>query len=43
MKDWPNNVPGAYKIKGGPPTGVLDPSLDKSYELLQAIFTDFIN
>lgn len=41
MKDWANTVPDAYKINGGPPTGVLDPSYDKIYELLQGIFTDF--
>ena len=36
-KDWANTVPGAYKINGGPPTGVLDPSYQKTYDLLQAI------
>ncbi|TNV80821.1 hypothetical protein FGO68_gene13254 [Halteria grandinella] len=41
MKDWSNNVPDAYRINGGPPTGVLDPSFDKTYELLVGIFTDF--
>lgn len=41
MKDWSNNVPDAYRINGGPPTGVLDPSFDKTYELLQGILTDF--
>jgi hexosaminidase len=39
-KDWPNSVPNAYKINGGPPTGVLDPSEDKTYELLTGILTD---
>jgi hexosaminidase len=43
MKDWASTVPGAYKINGGPPTGVLDPSYTKTYELLQGIFTDFQN
>ena len=38
-KDWANTVPGAYKIFGGPPTGTFDPSNDKTYELLTAIFT----
>lgn len=34
-KDWHSTVPGApYKINGGPPTGVLDPSKVESYELL---------
>lgn len=40
-KDWPNTVPGAYKINGGPPTGVLDPSNQKTYDLIRGIFTDF--
>lgn len=39
-KDWPNTPPGAYKINGGPPTGVLDPLYDKTYELIKGIFTD---
>ena len=42
-KDWANTVPGAYKINGGPPTGVLDPSMNQTYDLLQGIFTDFGN
>ena len=25
-KDWPYTVPNSYEIKGGPPTGTLDPS-----------------
>jgi hexosaminidase len=41
MRDWSNNVPGAYRINGGPPTGVLDPSYNETYELLEGIFTDF--
>jgi len=41
MRDLPNNVPGAYKINGGPPTGVLDPSWNETYQLLEGIFTDF--
>jgi N-acetyl-beta-hexosaminidase len=40
-KDWANNLPGAYKINGGPPTGVLDPSYTKTYTLLQSIFETF--
>jgi hexosaminidase len=39
-KDWANTVPNAYKIIGGPPTGVLDPSYDLTYELLTGILTD---
>lgn len=39
-REMPNNVPDAYKINGGPPTGVLDPSKDLSYELVKGIFTD---
>lgn len=42
-KDWAYTVPGAYKINGGPPTGVLDPSYERTYELLQGLFTDFGN
>jgi len=30
-KDWPSTIAGAYKINGGPPTGVLDPSSDLTY------------
>lgn len=33
-KEQPNTVPNAYKIFGGPPTGVLDPSYTKTYDLL---------
>ena len=40
-KDWANNLPNAYKINGGPPTGVLDPSMDKTYDLLKGIFESF--
>jgi hexosaminidase len=41
-KDWAYNVPnGGYKIKGGPPTGVLDPSSNKTYDLLQGLFNDY--
>lgn len=39
-KDWPNRLTGAYKINGGPPTGVLDPSYDKTYDLINNIFKD---
>ena len=42
-KDWANTVPMAYKIIGGPPTGVLDPSEDLTYDLLAGIFNDMIN
>jgi len=42
-KDWPNNVPNAYKINGGPPTGVFDPSDERTYELLTGILTDLNN
>jgi hypothetical protein len=35
------NVPGAYKIKTGPPPGVLDPSMAKTYDLLDGIFKTF--
>jgi hexosaminidase len=39
-KDWANTVPNAYKINGGPPTGVLDPSEDLTYSFLEGIFKD---
>jgi hexosaminidase len=38
--DGPSNVPDAYKVKGGPPSGVLDPSVDLTYELINGILTD---
>lgn len=31
---WPSNVVNAYKIHGGPPRGVIDPSYDKTYDFL---------
>ena len=34
------NLTNAYKFYGGPPTGVMDPSRDKTYELLQGLFRD---
>jgi hexosaminidase len=40
-KDWAYSVPDGYRINGGPPTGVLDPSNNKTYELLAGIFKDF--
>ena len=40
QKDGPSTVPGAYMVKGGPPTGVLDPSNNKTYDLLRGIITD---
>lgn len=40
-REQPNNLPGAFKINGGPPTGVLDPSLPKTYDLLKGIFQTF--
>lgn len=40
-RDWPWTVPGAYEIFGGPPTGILDPSNEKTYELVEAIVAQF--
>jgi len=30
-KDWPYPVPDSYRIRGGPPTGVMDPSSEKTF------------
>ena len=30
-KDWVHTMEPGYKIYGGPPTGVLDPTFDKTY------------
>lgn len=38
-KDQTATIAG-IKINGGPPTGVLDPSYDKTYDLIKGIFTD---
>ncbi len=38
--DGPSRVPDAYKVKGGPPTSVLDPSVNKTYDLIRGIITD---
>ena len=43
MKDLPSTPAGAYKVNGGPPTGVLDPSYDLTYDLVQGILTDMNN
>ncbi len=40
QKDGPSSVPDAYKVKGGPPSGVLDPSVNKTYDLISGILTD---
>ena len=40
-KNWTYGVPGAYRINGGPPTGVLDPSNSDSYTLLRSILEEF--
>jgi hexosaminidase len=36
-------VPGAYKINGAPHTSTLDPSYEKTYELLTGIFKEMNN
>ena len=40
-KDWAFTVPNAYKIKGGSPTGVLDPSYSKTFDLIRGLFVEF--
>lgn len=40
QRDGPSTVPGAYKVKGGPPTSVLDPSVNKTYDLIRGIIED---
>jgi N-acetyl-beta-hexosaminidase len=37
------SVSDAYTVKGGSPSGVLDPIEDKTYELLTGIFKDMAN
>ena len=39
-KEWQFAVPNAYTVNGGPPTGILDPSNEKSYTLLKAILQE---
>jgi len=34
-------VPGAYKVQGGPPTGVMDPSSEKTFQFITGLFNDF--
>ena len=40
-KNCTYGVPGAYRINGGPPTGVFDPSNSDSYTLLRSILEEF--
>ncbi len=40
-KNWYSTVPGAYKVQGGPPTGVMDPSSDKTFQFITGLFKDF--
>eukprot|EP00349_Pseudokeronopsis_sp_Brazil_P000106 CAMPEP_0202957076 /NCGR_PEP_ID=MMETSP1396-20130829/1506_1 /ASSEMBLY_ACC=CAM_ASM_000872 /TAXON_ID= /ORGANISM="Pseudokeronopsis sp., Strain Brazil" /LENGTH=144 /DNA_ID=CAMNT_0049674379 /DNA_START=586 /DNA_END=1020 /DNA_ORIENTATION=- len=39
-KDWPYTLSGAYKMKGGPPTGVIDPYYAESYDVVEGILSD---
>jgi len=39
-KSLPYNVPGAYKINGGPPPAALDPTLNKTYDFIKGILSD---
>jgi hexosaminidase len=41
--DMHSSVPDAYTVVGGPPTGVLDPSNDKTYDLIRGVITDLNN
>ena len=38
--DFAYPVPNAYTVNGGSPTGALDPSYDKVFDLLRGVFTD---
>lgn len=40
-KNWTYTVPDAYRINGGPPTGVFDPSNSDSYTLLRSILEEY--
>lgn len=40
---WPINIEGLYKIHGGPSPGDLDPSMDKSYEVVKNILKDIVS
>jgi hexosaminidase len=40
--NWSSTVTGAYRIRGMK-TGVMDPSYQKTFDLLKGIFTDFNN
>ena len=43
-KDWPSTVrPDGFKVKGGPPSGLIDPSKNKTYELIKGLFEDMNN
>ena len=37
---WPYDVHGVYRIKGGPPSGALDPSMDRTYEFVRGVLKD---
>ena len=37
---WPHRLENYYRIRGGPPTGVLNPSMDKTYEFMTNVLTD---
>lgn len=37
---WPHNLRDYYRIRGGPPTAALDPSMDKTYQFMEKIFKD---
>lgn len=43
QKDWPWEIQEGYVIKGGPPTGAFDPTLNESYDYLKKILGDTTN
>ena len=40
---WPYNVPDVYRIRGGPSTGALDPSMAGTYEFVKGILKDAVS
>lgn len=40
-KDWTYSLSGAYRIRGGPPTGAFDPSYPVVYDILSSILSEY--
>ncbi len=36
-----STVPDAYKVQGGPPTGAMDPSYEKTFQFITGLLNDF--